>query len=142
MKQSLLTIGLIIMLGFTSCGEQRVEKEVIIEREVDMDALPGMMHTVYFWLKPDLNEADEQAFLNGVRSLETVSTVRNFFIGPPAGTESRDVVDNTFSYALIIWFDNVEDHLAYQVDPIHLKFVEENKDKWERVRVRDNALME
>lgn len=142
MKQPLFPLLLLCIFSLTACGEKQVEKEVIIEREIDMDALPGMMHTVYFWLKPDLSEADEQAFLNGVRSLETVSTVKNFFIGPPAGTESRDVVDNTFSYALIIWFDSVEEHLAYQVDPIHLKFVEENKDKWERVRVRDNALME
>lgn len=130
------------LLLFTACTEKQVEKEVIIEREIDSADLPALMHTVYVWLKPDLSKAAEEEFLNGMRSLETIKTVKNFFIGPPAATEPREVVDNSFSYVLILWFDSLEDHLAYQEDPIHLKFVADHKDKWTRVRVRDNGVME
>lgn len=135
----LLSVSFLLLC--TACKEKQVVEEVIIEKEIDADALPALMHTVYVWLKPDLSEADEEEFLNSLRSLETIKTVKNFYIGPPAATESREVVDNSFSYALILWFDSLEDHLAYQVDPIHLKFVAENKDKWDRVRVRDNEVM-
>jgi len=105
-------------------------------------ATPGMMHNVFFWLKEDLSEADEQAFVAGIKSLQTISAVKSSFIGPPASTEARDVVDNTYSYALLLHFADVEGQNAYQVDPIHLQFVEDHKDKWTKVIVYDNAVMQ
>lgn len=133
---------LLLALTFSACESKEVKEEIIIEKEMDADARPGMMHTVYFWLKPDLSEEDHEDFLKGLRSLETIESVKNFYIGPPAGTESRDVVDNSFDYALITWFDDVAGHDAYQVDPIHLKFVEESGERFEKVVVRDNELMD
>ena len=103
---------------------------------------PGMIHNVFFWLKPNLSEADKNAFIDGLKSLAAISTVRKCFVGPPAATEERGVVDNTFSYALLVHFDDIEGQNAYQVDPIHLKFVEDHKDKWVDVKVYDNTLME
>jgi hypothetical protein len=101
---------------------------------------PGLIHTVFFWLKEDLSEADEAAFLEGVKSLRGVKSVKSCYIGPPAPTEERGVVDNTYSYALINHFDDVAGQDAYQVDPIHLKFVEDHKDKWTKVIVYDNVV--
>ena len=49
------------------------------------------------------------------------------------------MVDASYDYALIIHFDNQEAHDAYQVDPIHLKFVDDHKADWERVTVYDSA---
>lgn len=101
---------------------------------------PGLIHTVFFWLKEDLSEADEAAFLEGVKSLRGVKTVKSCYIGPPASTEARDVVDNSYSYALINHFDDIAGQDAYQIDPIHLKFVEDHKDKWTKVIVYDNVV--
>lgn len=103
---------------------------------------PGLVHNVFFWLKEDLNPEEEAAFLEGVKSLKTISTIKSFYLGPPAPTEARDVVDNSFSYALLIHFDDVKGQDAYQVDPIHLQFVEDHKDKWTKVIVYDNTLVE
>ena len=102
---------------------------------------PGLIHNVFFWLKPDLSEADKAAFLEGVKSLMAISTVRKCYIGSPASTEARDVVDNTFSYALLVHFDDVAGQDAYQIDPIHLKFVEDHKDKWTTVKVYDSTVV-
>lgn len=103
---------------------------------------PGMIHSVFFWLKEGLSETDEKAFLGGLESLREVGSVRSLHIGPPAPTEERGVVDNSFSYALIVHFDDVAGQDAYQIDPIHTKFVEDHKDKWTKVVVYDNMVME
>jgi Stress responsive A/B Barrel Domain len=101
---------------------------------------PGLIHNVFFWLKKDISEADKKAFLEGVNSLRKIAMVKSCYIGPPASSEKRDVVDNSFSYALLLHFDDVAGEAAYQVDPIHLKFVEDHKDKWTKVVVYDNVV--
>lgn len=126
-----------------SCQEKKeIVEEINIEKVIDGDAEPGLMHTVYFWLNDEVDEASADNFEAGVWQLEGVPTVKRMFFGPPAGTPSRDVTDNTFDYALILWFDDVAGHDAYQVHDIHTKFVEEQGGKFEKVRVRDNLLSE
>ncbi|MEO0337802.1 MAG: Dabb family protein [Bacteroidota bacterium] len=100
-----------------------------------------MVHNVYFWLRTDLTEDEKQAFLTSLKTLGTIETVKAFFIGPPSSTEAREVVDNSFSYALSVHFDDVAGQNAYQIDPIHLKFVEDSSNKWTRVQVYDNDLL-
>jgi hypothetical protein len=102
---------------------------------------PGLMHNVFFWLKKDLTNEEKSAFLTGVKSLGKISHVKKCYIGPPASTDVRDVVDNSFSYALLLHFDDLQGQNSYQVDPIHLKFVEDHQDKWESVIVYDNVLI-
>lgn len=137
----LLLAGFGVSLLFLgACQQKEIKEEIIIEKTIDPDMEPGMMHTVYFWLKEGLSEEEKQDFVRGVRSLEAISSVKRFFIGPPAATPSRGVVDNSFDLALIVWFDDVAGHDAYQVDPIHLNFVEEHEAKFGTVKVYDNAL--
>lgn len=101
---------------------------------------PGLIHSVFFWLKEDLSEADRAAFRAGVASLRAVSSVKNMYIGPVAPTEARGVVDNSYSIALLVHFADVAAQDAYQIDPIHLKFVEDHKDKWTKVVVYDSLV--
>ena len=103
---------------------------------------PGLMHIVHFWLTDGLTEEERADFLAGVRSLGEVPTVRGLWVGPPAATPSRGVVDNSFDYALVVWFDDIAGHDAYQEHPIHLAFVEGHEAKFARVRVRDHAPLE
>jgi len=123
-----------------ACQDKEIKEEIIIEREIDPDAEPGLMHTVYFWLEEGLSEEERAGFVRGVRSLEAMPSVKRFFIGPPATTPSRGVVDNSFDLALVVWFDDVAGHDEYQEHPIHLKFVEEHEDKFATVKVFDNVL--
>ncbi len=104
-------------------------------------ANPGLAHTVYFWLKPDLDEAARAEFIAGMRSLGDAPTVRRVLVGPAAATPSRGVVDNSFDYMLVLWFDDVDGHDAYQIDPVHLAFVAGNEDKWTTVKVYDAEVM-
>lgn len=103
---------------------------------------PGLIHSVFFWLKEDISPEDEKAFLEGLDSLCSISTIKNCYIGPPAPTEAREVIDHSYSYALIVHFDDLEGHDNYQIDPIHLKFIADHKDKWSKVLVYDNSLIQ
>jgi hypothetical protein len=93
-----------------------------------------MIHQVFFWLK---DGQDVEEFKKEASKLSTCPTVSNFYIGTPAPTEGRDVVDNTYQVACTFFFDSLEDQNAYQVDPIHLEFIERNSEKWESVKVYD-----
>ncbi len=103
---------------------------------------PGMAHTVYFWLQDGLTDAERQSFEEGVRKLEASPTVRRLFLGKSAATPSRGVVDNSFDYNLVLWFDDVAGHDAYQVSPVHLKFVADHEAKFKTVKVFDTSLTE
>ena len=92
---------------------------------------------VYFWLKEDVTEEARSEFHAGVAELTKCKTILDAFIGPPAMTP-RDVVDNSYDYALLVHFANKADHDAYQVDPDHDAFIAAHKHKWARVQVYDH----
>ncbi len=98
---------------------------------------PGFIHTVYFWVHEDTSEADRKAFHEGVEELTKCKTILNSFIGPPAGTP-RDVVDNTYEFALQLFFRSKEDHDIYQNDPDHHVFIDKYKHLWKRVQIYDH----
>lgn len=100
----------------------------------------GMLaHHVFFWLKNPDSEADRRRLIEGLRSLEKIETVRSLHIGLPAETEKRAVVDNSYSVAELIFFDDVEGQNTYQNHPIHVKFVEECSHLWDKVLVYDSV---
>jgi len=138
-KLFLYTFLLFAPVIFTACAQEK-EEVIEIEREIDGDLEPGLMHTVYFWLNDDVDEASAKNFEQGVWSLEGIPSVKRMFVGPAASTPTRGVTDNSFDYALIVWFDDVAGHDIYQDHPIHLKFVEEQEAKFKRVQVYDNVL--
>lgn len=99
----------------------------------------ALVHHVYFWLKEPKNEAHKKQLVNALNELLKVSTIKMSHIGYPAGTESRDVVDHSYSVSYMVMFDDQAGQDAYQVDPIHVKFVEENQHLWNKVVVYDSV---
>ncbi|HXQ81418.1 MAG TPA: Dabb family protein [Opitutaceae bacterium] len=97
-----------------------------------------LVHSVYFWLKPELTPAQRAHFRAEVGKLAAVRTIERIHIGAPAATPERSVTDKTFDLALTILFGGAAAHDAYQVDPVHLSFVERNKASWLRVQVYDS----
>lgn len=94
-------------------------------------------HMVYFTLKD-----------NSPAAIETlVSAAKKYLSGHPgtvyfgAGTLvpdlDRPVNQRDFHVALHVVFESRAAHDAYQTDERHLKFIEENKDNWETVKVFD-----
>jgi hypothetical protein len=97
------------------------------------------VHSVYFWLKPDLSETERAQFWKCVRSLTTIEGVRQGFTGKPAATD-RPIIDRSYSCALIVMFDDEGGHEAYQVHPIHDQFRKECASFWSKVLIYDVIL--
>ncbi|HET7537072.1 MAG TPA: Dabb family protein [Candidatus Didemnitutus sp.] len=98
-----------------------------------------LVHSVYFWLKPELTPPQLAEFRRGVDSLGGIKSVRQIFVGTPAATEKRPIIDDSYSIALTIVVDGVAGHDSYQVDPIHRAFVDKFKTYWTRVQIYDAA---
>ena len=96
-----------------------------------------LVHTVFFWLKPDLSEEERQLFHNEVKSLGSIESVAGFYHGKPSATPPREVVDDTYDLGLTVILADLGAHDAYQADPIHLAFVEKCKPLWEKVKIYD-----
>ena len=97
-----------------------------------------LIHSVLFWLKTDLSLAERAHFKAEVRKLSAIRSIDHIYVGDPAKIEARSVTDRSFDVALTIVFPNGPAHDAYQVDPVHLAFVEGNKASWVRVQVFDS----
>ena len=97
-----------------------------------------LIHSVFFWLKPDLTPAERAHFRAQVGKLSAVRSVGSLYVGAPAAIAKREVTDRSFDIALTILFKDGPAHDAYQVDPVHLAFVEGNKASWTKVQVFDS----
>ena len=97
-----------------------------------------LYHCVYFWLKPELTPAQRADFRRGVETLAGIKSVAKVAVGAPAATERRPVIDASYDVALIVICQDVAAQNAYQVDPLHLAFVEKYKTCWTRVQIYDS----
>lgn len=93
-----------------------------------------MIHQVFFWLHEGVDPAE---FVQIAKTLGKCKTVSKVYVGTPAPTEDRDVVDHSYQVACTFFFDSLEDQEIYQVDPIHLDFIEKHNAKWSKVIVYD-----
>jgi hypothetical protein len=95
-----------------------------------------LIHSVYFWLKPDLTAADRDAFVAGLTSLCTLKDVYRAEIGTPAPYD-RPVIERGYDWALLLAFRTNADHDAYQIDPVHDVFRSECAQYWSTVKIFD-----
>lgn len=98
-----------------------------------------LTHHVFFWLKNRDSKEDLNKLVEGLRTLEKIESVKQLYIGVPASTEQREVVDSSFSASELMFFDNIEGQNIYQHHPIHKKFVEQCAHLWEKVIVYDSV---
>lgn len=102
---------------------------------------PGpFYHIVFFWLKDPQNKESREKFLGHLNSfVDHVDMIRTKHIGTPAATD-RPVIDNTWTYSLVLSFDSKDEHDVYQDHGLHKKFIADAGELWERVQVYDSTL--
>ena len=96
-----------------------------------------VVHHVFFWLKNPGSEDDLKKLISGLQTLRKIKAVRKLYIGVPASTEKREVVESSYHVSELMFFDDLAGQAAYQEDPIHQKFVQEYSHLWEKVVVYD-----
>ena len=128
MNSKIFRYGLMLLLSgilFTSCNEGR---EIKYE----------FSHQVYFWLNNPDSQADRQEFEKGIAELLEIPEIKLYHVGLPVEeTAGRGVVDGSYTYAYLVFFDDLEGHNIYQDHPIHVKFVEDYSHLWSNVVVYD-----
>lgn len=99
---------------------------------------PAFAHTVYFWLANPDNQEDRMAFEKSLQKfLDNSKFAKTRFIGVPPRA-SRDVVDGSFTYSLLVSFESAEAQQGYQDEAPHKLFIEESSKLWTKVIVYDS----
>ena len=80
-------------------------------------------HVVIFWTKPELSNAADELVAGMEKYLQPIPGVLSFHVGRMVKSH-RDVVDQSYQVALNLVFPDKATQDAYQVDPLHLEFVE------------------
>jgi len=99
---------------------------------------PMIAHNVYFSLK-DNSPAAKQKLVDACKKYLSKHPGTVFFAAGVLTEElNRPVNDRDFDVGLHLVFKDRAAHDKYQDDPQHIKFIEENKDNWKKVRVFDS----
>jgi hypothetical protein len=97
-----------------------------------------LAHNVYFTLKDSSDAAIERLVQACHKYLKNHPGVVFYAAGTLVPDLTRPVNDRGFHVALHVVFDGKASHDAYQTAPDHLRFIEENRDNWQQVRVFDS----
>ena len=96
------------------------------------------VHMVFFWMKESVDDSQKKDFIKDLHDfINNVDVIKSSHVGEPAQTP-REVVDNSYTYCLVVTFESKEDQDIYQEHELHKKFIEVSKDKWDRVQVYDS----
>lgn len=101
-------------------------------------AEPQLAHMVFFTLADDTPENQQKLIAACDKFLTGHDGTVYYSAGAIAADFDRDVNDREFDVALHLVFASKAAHDKYQTHPRHLKFIEENKDLWSKVRVFDS----
>jgi hypothetical protein len=97
-----------------------------------------LAHNVFFKLK-DPSDANGDALVAACKKYLNVQPGIVFFAAGRICKElARDVNDQNWDVGLHLVFDSKASHDNYQDDPMHVKFVSDNKAGWASVRVFDS----
>jgi hypothetical protein len=97
-----------------------------------------LAHDVFFTLHERTDPAREKLVAACEKYLADHEGVVYFAVGTVADELDRPVNDRDWDVALHIYFRDRAAHDKYQDHPQHLKFIEENKQSWSKVRVFDS----
>ncbi len=99
-----------------------------------------IVHSVFFSLK-DNSPAAQKKLVDACNKYLSGHPGTVFFAAGGLAKEfDRPVNDRDFDVALLVVFQDRAAHDKYQKDPRHLKFIEENKETWKKVRVFDSRI--
>ncbi|MDQ6608663.1 MAG: Dabb family protein [Bacteroidota bacterium] len=98
-----------------------------------------VIHHVFFWLKNPSSKDDLNKLLAGLHTLKKITTLRNIYIGVPAATEHRNVIDSSYSASELLFFDDLAGQEIYQADPVHQQFIADCSSLWSKVVVYDTV---
>jgi len=101
---------------------------------------PRLAHNVFFKLKDNSPAKVAELVAACKKYLNVQSGIVFFAAGSLCAELTREVNDRDWDVGLHLVFVDKAAHDAYQDDPTHNKFIEENKPNWAAVRVFDSLV--
>ena len=129
-------ITALLALGSSARASNRNNSDSIAGNNKELEG--GFFHIVFFWLVDDTAEVKKEFLKELNLFIDQVDEIKKVHVGPPAKTD-RDVIDNTYSYNLLLTFDSKKEHDIYQDHAAHKKFIENASSLWEKVLVYDSV---
>ena len=100
----------------------------------------SFIHHVFFWLKNPKNKQDHDKLLAGLKGLGKIKEIKMAHIGLPSINDfDKSVTDASYSFSVLLVFNNKADEEKYLVNPLHKKFIDDHKDLWSKVVVYDSS---
>lgn len=119
-----------------------INAQGLLAQENQKEFDKNFTHVVYFWLNNPESEEDRADFETSLKKfLDNSKYAKTKFIGTPANTP-REVVDNSYTYSLILTFPSKEIQDKYQKESAHLQFIKESEHLWKKVQVYDSVGIE
>ena len=120
-----------VMTTFASSEAEANSKE---------NALLPFVHHVFFWLKDPKNKQDHDKLLAGLKDLGKIKEIKMAHIGLPSINDfDKSVTDASYSFSVLLIFNNKADEEKYLVNPLHKKFIDDHKNLWSKVVVYDSS---
>ena len=132
----------IIAVAFLAVGAVFAAGQVPVLADAPGKAQSMLAHNVYFSLKDNSDGAKRKMVAACKKYLSAHPGSVFFAAGVLAAECDRPVNDRDFDVALQVVFKDKAAHDKYQTAERHLKFIEENKDNWKKVRVFDSHVEE
>lgn len=110
---------------------------VVAQPNMNMSSSALVIHQVFFWLKNPGSVTDRKKLAEGLRKLSAVPEIKQLYVGFPASTEKREVVDNSWDVSELMFFDGLAEQKSYQDHPLHQEFIKQYAHLWEKVVVYD-----
>lgn len=102
---------------------------------------PPVIHQVFFWLRDPASTADRDRLVAGLKTLADIPLIKELYVGVPAATEPRDVIDVSWHVSEIMFFEELGAQAGYQEHPLHLAFVKNCSHLWEKAVVYDTSTL-
>jgi hypothetical protein len=133
--------GLAALMAIPGARDQVIASAVLQPPAAQGELGGKFVHTVLFWLVDETMPTRGKFVTEVLKYLKEIEVIKTRHLGRPAGTD-REVVDNSYSYCMIVTFDSKEDHDIYQEHPAHQQFIENASSLWTRVQVYDSIRCE
>ncbi|GAB5527744.1 MAG: hypothetical protein Roseis2KO_56160 [Roseivirga sp.] len=127
----------LLLLALTLAACQSSGEVKVSTAEKDTPALENpFIHSVYIWFKEGVTEEQRAQMYADTEALRSIEVVKALYTGTPAATD-RPIVERSYDYAIIVHFENLAGHDAYQQHPVHLALLKNHSALWQKVMITD-----
>ena len=117
MKNKILLISIILTLSMQVQAEQ-------------------VTHIVLVWLDESLSQQQITQIINNSKQLSKINYVKNVKVGR-AISSTRKIVDDSFTFGIVMQFTDMESMNKYLIDENHVKYVKQLKPMIKKLVVYD-----